>query len=458
MIRRPPARAASNAAAWTSGSGKAASGPARSQPVSPCRGSGPRSRPAPTFAAGSCERSAVQISRTTVPVRAAAAAGAGADRGDPVGQRQPAGDVEQRAPADLDVADAVGRLGLDQLGGDPLERLGVLHQRDRQVERAQQLGLVGARHRRDERRRHPGPVARRVDPARPGELERGVDPERAVEVEVELGLGHRLDQARGSGGAGRAVGRPGGRCPSRVDATTPAPCPPSSSPAPAASSAATPSRPCSPPATASSRSCRTPTAGEIVLGRLPAAQRASVEIRIGDVTRPDDARRRRSPASTPSSTSSPSRATSTAAPTSAWSTPRGRARSSSAMRDGRRPAARPHGRDGRRRTTRTSTTRAPRPRPRRSSATSGLDWTILKPSLQFGEGDGFFNIVAGLVRISPGHRPGPGRRLGPLPADPRRRRRDGRRPVARRPDDRRRRRSSSAARATGRTARSPARS
>ena len=26
---------------------------------------------------------------------------------------------------------------------------------------------------------------------------------------------------------------------------------------------------------------------------------------------------------------------------------------------------------------------------------SGLDWTILKPSLQFGEGDGFFNIVAG---------------------------------------------------------------
>jgi uncharacterized protein YbjT (DUF2867 family) len=29
---------------------------------------------------------------------------------------------------------------------------------------------------------------------------------------------------------------------------------------------------------------------------------------------------------------------------------------------------------------------------------SGLDWTILKPSLLFGPGDGFFNIVAGLVR------------------------------------------------------------
>ena len=39
---------------------------------------------------------------------------------------------------------------------------------------------------------------------------------------------------------------------------------------------------------------------------------------------------------------------------------------------------------------------------------SGLDWTILKPSLQFGAGDGFFNIVAGLVRLSPGIVPVPG--------------------------------------------------
>ena len=38
------------------------------------------------------------------------------------------------------------------------------------------------------------------------------------------------------------------------------------------------------------------------------------------------------------------------------------------------------------RTTRPCTTRARRPRPRRSSAASGLDWTILKPSLQFGRG------------------------------------------------------------------------
>jgi NADH dehydrogenase len=39
---------------------------------------------------------------------------------------------------------------------------------------------------------------------------------------------------------------------------------------------------------------------------------------------------------------------------------------------------------------------------------SSLDWTILKPSLQFGEGDGFFNIIAGLVRLSPGIVPVPG--------------------------------------------------
>lgn len=39
---------------------------------------------------------------------------------------------------------------------------------------------------------------------------------------------------------------------------------------------------------------------------------------------------------------------------------------------------------------------------------SGLDWTVLKPSLQWGERDGFFNILAGLVRMSPGLVPVPG--------------------------------------------------
>ncbi len=40
---------------------------------------------------------------------------------------------------------------------------------------------------------------------------------------------------------------------------------------------------------------------------------------------------------------------------------------------------------------------------------SGLEWTILKPSLQWGERDGFFNILAGLVRMAPGVVPVPGR-------------------------------------------------
>jgi len=41
-------------------------------------------------------------------------------------------------------------------------------------------------------------------------------------------------------------------------------------------------------------------------------------------------------------------------------------------------------------------------------AASGLAWTTLKPSLQFGPGDGFFNIIASLVRMSPGIVPVPG--------------------------------------------------
>ena len=41
-------------------------------------------------------------------------------------------------------------------------------------------------------------------------------------------------------------------------------------------------------------------------------------------------------------------------------------------------------------------------------AASDRDWTILKPSLLWGERDGFFNIVADLVRWSPGIVPVPG--------------------------------------------------
>ena len=200
VIRRPPARAASNARAWVSGSGKAASGPARSQPVRPRSRKRAAVSASSTFASGSWERSAVQISRTVVPVRAAASAAPAQTAAIPSASGQAAGHVQQRTPADLDVADVVGRLRLDELGGDPLEGLGVLHQGDRQVERAQELGLRRAGHRRDERSRHAGPVARGVDAAGPGELDRGVHAQRAVEVEVELGLGHRPDEPRGASG------------------------------------------------------------------------------------------------------------------------------------------------------------------------------------------------------------------------------------------------------------------
>ncbi len=52
-------------------------------------------------------------------------------------------------------------------------------------------------------------------------------------------------------------------------------------------------------------------------------------------------------------------------------------------------------------------------------AVSGLAWTVLKPSLLWGPRDGFFNIIANLVRISPGVVPVPGNgksRFQPLAA------------------------------------------
>ncbi len=52
--------------------------------------------------------------------------------------------------------------------------------------------------------------------------------------------------------------------------------------------------------------------------------------------------------------------------------------------------------------TRTCTSRARRRRAMALVRESGLDWTILSPSLLFGPRDGFFNILADLVRMSPG--------------------------------------------------------
>ena len=152
---------------------------------------------------------------------------------------------------------------------------------------------------------------------------------------------------------------------------------------------------------------RTPDAGELVLGRLPAVDRERVECRIGDVTRPAIAGRsprwcrcRPPPRGHPAR----SRRWRSAAAGQHRRDPRGRRRHGSR----RRAAPGLHERDGRRRTTRPSTTRARRRRPKPLVTASSLDWTILKPSLQFGPGDGFFNVIADLVRMSPGIVPVPG--------------------------------------------------
>ena len=136
-------------------------------------------------------------------------------RRDAVRQGEPARDVEQRPPPDLDVADVLGGLRLDELGGDPLERLGVLHQRDRQVERAEQLGLVAAGHRarraRRASRRRPAAPRRPVSapapaPSRSGASRRGGGGARP--------WASRSDGRRRIGRADRACGHePMLRCP-----------------------------------------------------------------------------------------------------------------------------------------------------------------------------------------------------------------------------------------------------
>ncbi len=114
-------------------------------------------------------------------------------------------EVERRGPADLGVARPLGRDILDELAGAALERAGILQQRDGQVEGPQQIDLVETARRRHE----PGPhgvegirgleVSGSIDAgaqvqalcsAGPQQLERGLGAQRAVEVEVQLRLGH----------------------------------------------------------------------------------------------------------------------------------------------------------------------------------------------------------------------------------------------------------------------------
>jgi Nucleoside-diphosphate-sugar epimerases len=151
---------------------------------------------------------------------------------------------------------------------------------------------------------------------------------------------------------------------------------------------------------------RTPTAGETVVGRLPAAQRPTVEIRIGDVNRPD--------------TLAPALAGVDAVVHLV-----GIARDSNGGADllrinteGTRAVVAAMRESGVGRLVHMGAMgvvddpnlhyASSKAKAEALVRESGLDWTILKPSLQFGEGDGFFNIIAGLVRISPGIVPVPG--------------------------------------------------
>jgi NADH dehydrogenase len=146
---------------------------------------------------------------------------------------------------------------------------------------------------------------------------------------------------------------------------------------------------------------RTPTDGELVLSRLTPARRAAVETRVGDVTRPDTL------------------GTALAgvdAVVHLVAIPRdfhGGADLRLVNTEGTRAVVAAMTAAGVRRLVHMgamgvedvpiSTTRARRPRRRRWCA-SGLDWTIFKPSLQFGTGDGFQHHRRPRPPVA-GHRP-----------------------------------------------------
>jgi NADH dehydrogenase len=151
---------------------------------------------------------------------------------------------------------------------------------------------------------------------------------------------------------------------------------------------------------------RTPTAGEMVVGALPAARRADVEIRIGDVTRPE--------------TLAPAMA-GVDAVVHLVAIPRdfnGGADLRLVNTEGTRAVVAAMKEAGVRRLVHmgamgvvddpTLHYASSKAKAEALVYDSALGWTILKPSLQFGEGDGFFNIIADLVRISPGVVPVPG--------------------------------------------------
>ncbi len=151
---------------------------------------------------------------------------------------------------------------------------------------------------------------------------------------------------------------------------------------------------------------RTPGAGDRVLGRLDAAQRSNVEVRTGDVTRPDTL---------------PSAMAGIDAVVHLVALPRDHTAGADLRlvnTEGTRAVIVAMRSAGVRRLVHMGAMgveddpdlhyASSKAKAEALVRASELDWTILKPSLQFGEGDGFFNIVAGLVRLSPGLVPVPG--------------------------------------------------
>ncbi len=152
--------------------------------------------------------------------------------------------------------------------------------------------------------------------------------------------------------------------------------------------------------------CRTPTSGEVVVGRLSVAQRANVDVRIGDLTRP--------------ATLGPALA-GVDGVVHLVALPRdlnGGADLRLVNTEGTRAIVAAMKSAGVRRLVHMGAMgvtddpvlhyASSKAKAEALVSASDLAWTILKPSLQFGEGDGFFNIVAGLVRLSPGIVPVPG--------------------------------------------------
>jgi uncharacterized protein YbjT (DUF2867 family) len=151
---------------------------------------------------------------------------------------------------------------------------------------------------------------------------------------------------------------------------------------------------------------RSPSSGEVVLGRLSPGQREAVETRVGDITQPD---------------SLPPAMTGVDGVVHLAAIPRDH-RGGADLRlinteGSRAVVAAMHTAGVRRLVHMGAMGVADEPALHYASSKakaealvrdSGLDWTILKPSLQFGPGDGFFNIIANLVRMSPGVVPVPG--------------------------------------------------